>query len=499
MPRHDLSDLSDMDLARLLGSKGRGGDTLVAHINPTEALVLRALGGRGSVNPKTGLLEFLGGIGSGAGGALGRSGDTGMGSAGPGKVTSRSGSAGGRNCSCNGNSLLDYLAHLPLSGVGYLPQEATANRPGSSRTGTGPGDMNIARLLGRQGRHGDTIVAHISPSEALLLHLLGGAGTRNPKTGLLEFSPMGGQAGGRDGTGTGSSSAKSGRGPSGDHNGPAGTGVKDNSSQGGGVTNIGSKYGNENAAIGVLSQHAANVTRARNAMSIGAPGAAVKDTANPQSDLSRAWHGFMQSIGLEDDPDAQANPDSVSSVVKDVSGYGSDLTSGPLSAVLSAMGFGAQLGDEAQDKIDKINAGIEAGSVVDTSQGQVGVQNGAAYGGGINSGTTDVSRLSHDIANGSFTGGDLGGYARDHNNDGRSSPNHTSIAQNAQQNNAGGGLIAAFAPILNPAAPAPVNPNLPAGLLQYLAQNPGLLQGYTGPSRFGTGSVAPLNYMRSYA
>jgi len=42
-----------------LRSKGRGGDTILAHINPQEAEILKMLGGSGSRNPKTGLLEFL--------------------------------------------------------------------------------------------------------------------------------------------------------------------------------------------------------------------------------------------------------------------------------------------------------------------------------------------------------------------------------------------------------------------------------------------------------
>jgi hypothetical protein len=35
---------------------------------------------------------------------------------------------------------------------------------------------------------------------------------------------------------------------------------------------------------------------------------------------------------------------------------------------------------------------------------------------------------------------------------------------------------------------------LPAGLLQYLAQNPGLLQGLVANTRFCTGTVAPISY-----
>lgn len=45
-------------IAALLQSKGRGRDTILAHITPKEAALLKARGGRGSTNPETGLLEF---------------------------------------------------------------------------------------------------------------------------------------------------------------------------------------------------------------------------------------------------------------------------------------------------------------------------------------------------------------------------------------------------------------------------------------------------------
>jgi len=41
-----------------LASKGRSGDTMLAHINPHEAEMLRLMGGAGSVNPDTGLPEY---------------------------------------------------------------------------------------------------------------------------------------------------------------------------------------------------------------------------------------------------------------------------------------------------------------------------------------------------------------------------------------------------------------------------------------------------------
>lgn len=48
---------------------GRNGDTMIAHINPREAALLKARGGSGTINPHTGLPEFYegsGGFGFGA-------------------------------------------------------------------------------------------------------------------------------------------------------------------------------------------------------------------------------------------------------------------------------------------------------------------------------------------------------------------------------------------------------------------------------------------------
>lgn len=46
-------------IAQDLASKGRYGDTMVAHISPQEAGILKALGGSGTINPETGLPEFF--------------------------------------------------------------------------------------------------------------------------------------------------------------------------------------------------------------------------------------------------------------------------------------------------------------------------------------------------------------------------------------------------------------------------------------------------------
>lgn len=45
-------------MAKGIASLGRRGDTILAHINPQEAAVLKAMGGSGTINPATGLPEF---------------------------------------------------------------------------------------------------------------------------------------------------------------------------------------------------------------------------------------------------------------------------------------------------------------------------------------------------------------------------------------------------------------------------------------------------------
>lgn len=46
-------------LAELIREQGENGDTILAHINPIEAMILKELGGSGTINPITGLPEFF--------------------------------------------------------------------------------------------------------------------------------------------------------------------------------------------------------------------------------------------------------------------------------------------------------------------------------------------------------------------------------------------------------------------------------------------------------
>jgi hypothetical protein len=54
-------DLDLPALAQILRSKGRKGDTILAHITPKEAALLKRRGGKGTKNPATGLPEFYDG------------------------------------------------------------------------------------------------------------------------------------------------------------------------------------------------------------------------------------------------------------------------------------------------------------------------------------------------------------------------------------------------------------------------------------------------------
>lgn len=53
-----MADMTMPALAQLLQKKGRGKDTILAHITPSEARKLKKDGGAGTINPDTGLPEF---------------------------------------------------------------------------------------------------------------------------------------------------------------------------------------------------------------------------------------------------------------------------------------------------------------------------------------------------------------------------------------------------------------------------------------------------------
>ncbi len=57
------------ELYKDIAGEGIGGDTELAHINKFESTLLKSVGGQGSINPTTGLKQYLGGGGGGGGGS----------------------------------------------------------------------------------------------------------------------------------------------------------------------------------------------------------------------------------------------------------------------------------------------------------------------------------------------------------------------------------------------------------------------------------------------
>ena len=91
MVRHILSNPAlRAAVERGLAARGQGGDTMIAHLNPAEAAMLRAMGGSGTVNPRTGIRQFYADEGGGFGkdngpngGGFGGEGGSGPGVSGP--------------------------------------------------------------------------------------------------------------------------------------------------------------------------------------------------------------------------------------------------------------------------------------------------------------------------------------------------------------------------------------------------------------------------------
>lgn len=122
-------------LAKMLQDEGRGRDTILAHITPAEARLLKSRGGRGSVNPVTGLLEFDDGDGGGdgSGGGEGGGGEGPGGEGGGGGDSSGHGGGDGSN-SADGVGPGDSAGHG--GGDGSNPADGISGDP----TGHGGGD-----------------------------------------------------------------------------------------------------------------------------------------------------------------------------------------------------------------------------------------------------------------------------------------------------------------------------------------------------------------------
>jgi hypothetical protein len=217
--------------AAAVQAAGRKGDKILAHINPHEAAMLKAAGGSGSRNPRTGLLEFsdVGADGDGSGGAGGQDHDSEQAAEHGTEQDARdqggsSGGGGGRS-----QSAIDHMA-------------SAYDTASQGRNGTGLG-ADIDKALGldiRTNTNGNTSYGmDISPVE-IAMGLLGGvpgqvagkamsaAGFRDP----LEFNVHTGFLGEdnrQPGAGFTNGGPTGGRGSSGSNGpGPAGEGGQGN-------------------------------------------------------------------------------------------------------------------------------------------------------------------------------------------------------------------------------------------------------------------------------
>lgn len=152
-------------------AKGRGGDTILAHINPREAAMLKAAGGAGTINPETGLPEFYeGGFfdGPGFGGP-----DSG---AGAGGIDQGGGAPD--------NAGTDYLGN---QGQDVIGDGNNGDRiPGAPADGVGPNEWTGQQRAGWVGAYLGRIADR--PAESAVNAIFGlvpGFGTANSILGLL--------------------------------------------------------------------------------------------------------------------------------------------------------------------------------------------------------------------------------------------------------------------------------------------------------------------------
>lgn len=155
------------------------------------------------------------------------------------------------------------------------------------RTVAGAPNPTLAAVLAGQGRGGDSLVAHINPQEAQILHALGGKGDVNPKTGLLEFDPSGSSGGPNGGSAGGDGNNGNNGGGGGGYNGQ-GRGAS--MAPGGGL--VGGDLANDGSTRpGESAFHAANADY--NGSILGHVFGATPTLTNSASYADGTWHtGF---------------------------------------------------------------------------------------------------------------------------------------------------------------------------------------------------------------
>lgn len=166
--------------ARKLQAAGRGGDSMLAHINPREAEMLRRMGGSGDVNPNTGLREYKGGgdilgvilpvalnfIAPGLGAAIG----TAMGATGAAATALGGAVIGGLSSALTGGDPLKGALFGGLGGgLGGVAGGAVNNALGLNLGATGQGILGGALVGGASSA--------LTGGDPLKGALMGGAGS----------------------------------------------------------------------------------------------------------------------------------------------------------------------------------------------------------------------------------------------------------------------------------------------------------------------------------
>jgi hypothetical protein len=176
---------SQIDAAmEMLRSAGRNGDTELAHVNPREKAILKALGGAGSRNPRTGLREYFDGRGPDAAppgydppGYLDD----------PDYITQEDLR---RIDEAEAGSLRAMDAESLARAAGSSPEVLQRHKSAYDEAYRILHDL-ISEIASK-GRYGDTEVVPTTPRDRAILKGLGGAGTVNPRTGLREYYDEGG-------------------------------------------------------------------------------------------------------------------------------------------------------------------------------------------------------------------------------------------------------------------------------------------------------------------
>lgn len=201
----------------------------------------------------------------------------------------------------------------------------------------------------------------------------------------------------------------------------------------------GSRFGNENAAIGALSMGNPNPTAARDAMSgaldkslaVNSKIGSLNPTAvNVATNPLGVWGAL---VDLLTGADPTTNPDEVGDAVQQGSSIVSNVAPGPLGMVAGAVNTGATMGQANAALKAAIEAGAVQGKNIESNEGTISQEaDGFGLHGAFNSGLTKTADLEHDINNGTF-GGNMGAYAREGGGAGRPGQLPTAGAPLSQQ------------------------------------------------------------------